>query len=86
MIKFILGESRRLEFEISHVDGEYFEILEAKYELLYGNEIIETGDMIISDHIISTQFTPEMRGFYLIKILYTIGNSTRAAQYHIDVD
>lgn len=86
MIKFLLGESRPLEFEITHANGEPFVISEATYELYKDNEIIEQGNMIISDHIISIVVTPEARGFYLLKFMYTIGNSTRGGQYHIDVD
>lgn len=86
MIKFLLGESRSLEFEITHANNEQFIITEATYEMYKDNEIIEEGNMTISDHILSIVFTPEERGFYLLKFMYTIGNATRGAQYHINVD
>lgn len=86
MIKFLLGESRPLEFEITHANGDPFVITDATYELYKGNEIIDQGSMTISDHILSVLFTPETRGFYLLKFMYTIGNATRGGQYHIDVD
>mgnify|MGYP003304265337 CR=1 FL=1 len=86
MIKFLLGESRALEFEITHQNNEPFVIREAKYELFKNNELVDEGDMVITDHILSVVFTPEERGFYLFKFLYTIGNATRGGQYHINVD
>lgn len=86
MIKFLLGESKALEFEITHADNEPFVIREATYELFQDNEVIGQGDMVISDHILSMVFTPEERGFYLLKFMYVIGNATRGAQYHINVD
>ena len=86
MIKFMLGESRSLEFEISHKDNVQFIISDAKYELYKNNELIKEEDLFITENIVSLIFTPEERGFYLLKILYTIGGRTRGAQYHIDVD
>lgn len=86
MIKFLLGESRELEFEITHINNEDFIIREATYELYKENEIVEQGDMLIDDHIISVVFTPEERGFYLLKFMYSVADTTRGAQYHINVD
>lgn len=86
MIKFLLGESKALEFEITHANDEYFIIQKATYELYKGDVIIEQGDMVITDRILSIVFTPEERGFYMLKFMYTIGNGVRGAQYHIDVD
>lgn len=86
MINFLIGESRALEFEITHRKDEAFEIRDAKYELYKNNELVEEGDMIISGTVLSHIFSPEERGFYLFKILYTVGEETRAGQYHINVD
>ena len=86
MIKFLLGESRPLEFEITQKDNEPFVIRDSSYELYKDNVVVDSGNMEISDHILSYVFTPESRGFYLFKFTYTIGDSTRAAQYHINVD
>ena len=86
MIKFLLGESRPLEFEITQKDNEPFVIRDSSYELYKDNVVVDSGNMEISDHILSYIFTPESRGFYLFKFTYTIVESTRAAQYHINVD
>lgn len=86
MIKFLLGESRPLEFEITHQDGLEFIINKATYSVYKGNELIETGDMDICDHIVSHVFTPQDRGYYLFELSYTIGPTTRVARYHINVD
>lgn len=86
MIKFLLGESRPLEFEVTYADGSDFVISEAKYELWKDNERIEEGHMLIVEHILSHVFTPEERGFYMFELSYTVGSTTKKARYHINVD
>lgn len=86
MIDFILGESRPLEFEIIHQNGDEFIIREAKFELYKDDVIVDSGDMDIDGHLISYIFEPEERGYYLLEFSYIIGPTTRKARYKIKVN
>lgn len=86
MIKFILGESRQLKFEVSKAQDTAFVISSSTYEILKDNDEVDSGNMTIDNHILTMSFTPEERGYYWLEITYVIGPDTVKARYKIDVD
>ena len=86
MIRYLLGETRPLEFEVKYTENKDFTISSATYELLRNNEVVESGELEINGHKLSYYFTPQERGFYLFEVTYKVGGSTRMARYHINVD
>lgn len=88
MISYILGESRPLEFEITHQNGDPFTIRDAQFNLYKDDncELIESGSMTIDGHLISYIFTPQERGRFVFDLSYMIGDTVRKARYKIKVD
>ena len=85
MIKFILGESRTLQFEVLHQKDEDFIIASCEYSIVAEDEIIESGQMDIDGHMMSIHFTPERVGNYILSFFYTIAGERHAGRYHITV-
>ena len=86
MIRFLLGESRELQFKVTHAKGEEFIIRKADYEISLNGETVEKGEMHRDGHNLSIIFTPEHKGTHLLRFFYTVADTTRGAQYFLGVE
>lgn len=86
MIRYILGESRELEFEVTHSNGEEFIIRKAEYSITLDGQTVESGRMTIDGHRLSVVFTPESKGMHKLVFFYTVADTTRGAQYYLNVE
>ena len=85
MIRYMLGESRTLQFEVTHQDAKEFFIASCEYEITKEGEIIESGQMEIDGHMMSLHFTPDSAGDYVLSFLYRVAGEKHGAKYRIAV-
>lgn len=85
MIRFMLGESRTLQFEVIHQRDEDFLIASCEYEITKDGEEIESGEMEIDGHMMSVHFTPDSVGNYILSFIYRVASEKHGAKYHIAV-
>lgn len=86
MIKFLLGEKRVMQFDVTNNDGDDFEIQEAIAEIYKANELVETINGAVDGHTILIPFEPSARGFYMIEVVVHVADEIRRKRFQIDVD
>lgn len=83
-----LGETRHIRIKVYSIQGESFEIRNARYELiLYKDSEIEAqGAANIIDHVLDAIVTPKCCGVYDLKFTYNIADETLIDTVRIYVD
>lgn len=62
-----------------------FTIRNARYELIYGTEVEESGECTINEHEIDAFIHPEKAGTYYLKYIYDIADETWVDKVRIKV-
>lgn len=83
--EFILGEEKRLSFEVKSKTGQIIVITDAKFELKHNGETVQTGNMDIDGQKLSCLVKPPNIGNMYLEIQYTAAPETRKARILIDV-
>lgn len=85
MMKLYVGERRTLEFVVSDSRHEEFSISQANYKITLGDDLVDSGVMVIRDKTLSCVFAPTRKGSHRITVQYTIGLDTMIDMYYVEV-
>lgn len=83
--EFILGEEKRLEFEVKSKTGKAIVITEAKFKLNSNGKVIQEGNCDIDGQKLYCLVKPTERGCMYLELEYVIAPETRKARINIDV-
>lgn len=76
-IKFVAGERRHIRMEVYSTENDPFVIRNARYELCRGEDIEESGECRVDEHMIDAFISPERKNrTYILRILYEIADET----------
>lgn len=83
--EFILGEEKKLTFEVKSRSGRQIVINDASYELHSNGEVQQSGKCIIDGAKLHCIIKPAERGAMYLEIEYVIPPETRKARLQINV-
>lgn len=77
-IEFDWGEKRHVQVRVQAECGtdEEFVIRNARYELLTGDEIEDSGECLVTNHRIDACIQPQRKGSYDLRFIYEIADET----------
>lgn len=83
---YILGEDKRVVFEVKSARDEVFFILDATYELYYDKELEASGACEIDGALIKVKLNPERRsGLYSLIVTYKITDEVFKKRIRLEV-
>lgn len=85
-VKFIKGEEKYIQFQISSKKKEPIIITGATYILARNNEVVASGDCTIEDSTVLVLLELVNVGSYQLEVTYTIPPETRKVRCVIDVN
>lgn len=77
-IDWDLGEQRHIKAVVKPKCGAEieFEIEDARYELVYAGNVVDSGECLVDAHEIDAYICPESRGNYELRLIYKIADET----------
>lgn len=87
-LHFDLGERKHVRLEVFSTKKEDFIISEAKYELIKSGSLNaeDSGICTITDHEMDMLICPNAIGSYILRITYSIGDSTLIKNVNLKVE
>lgn len=84
-VDFILGEEKRLGFEVKSKSGQTLVITEAKFQLISNGTVLQGGNCDIDGQKLYCLIKPTERGYMYLEMEYVIAPETRKARININV-
>lgn len=71
------GETRHVRLRIHSTQDDPFVIRNARYELLFGSNIVESGECTVTDHVMDVVVSPQHgNSTYRLRYIYDIADET----------
>lgn len=70
--EFILGEKKYVWFKVTSKIAQKVVINTATWQLLDGENVLDSGDCEIEDNVIKVLLNPDRKGTFLLAVEYTI--------------